>query len=239
MSEHILEAQTRTQKGRKTYTLRNAGAVPAVVYGAGIEPQNVSVDRIQFVKTYQEAGESSIVELKIDGKNPLHVLIQDYQIDPLRNEFTHIDFRSIDMTKEIETEVELEYVGEALAVKALGGTFIASMEKVAIRALPAKLVRSIQVDISKLATFDDAIHVSDIQAPEGIVIIEDGDVTIAAVEAPRSEEEMKELDSAVEIDVTAVEVAEKKKEAETEEGATPETAPEKSGPKAGSGSAGK
>ena len=222
MSEHILEAKTRTEKGRKNYLLRAAGAVPAVVYGSGTHPLNVSVDRNQFVKTYQEAGESSIVELKIDGATPLHVLIQDYQIDPLRTEFTHIDFRSIDMSKEIETEVELEFVGESAAVKALGGTFIPALESVEIRALPAKLVRSIKVDISVLATFEDSIRVLNIVAPEGVTILTDADVSVAAVEPPRSEEEMKALDEAVEMDVTAVEVAKEKKEEEgEEEGATP------------------
>ncbi|MBI4257034.1 50S ribosomal protein L25 [Candidatus Uhrbacteria bacterium] len=216
MTDHILEAKTRTEKGRKTSVLRAAGAVPAIVYGAGIQPLTLTVDRNQFVKMYQKAGESSIVELQIDGALPLHVLIQDYQIDPLRNEYTHIDFRSIDMNKEIETEVELEFVGESAAVKALGGTFIPSLERVEIRALPSKLVRSIQVDISTLVTFEDAIHVCDLQVPEGIKILEDADITIAAVEPPRTEEELKELDSAVEMDVTAVEVAKEKKEEEGE-----------------------
>lgn len=218
MADHILEAKTRTEKGRKTYVLRAAGAVPAIVYGAGIQPQTLTVDRNQFVKMYQEAGESSIVELKIDGASPLHVLIQDYQIDPLRNEFTHIDFRSIDMNKEIETEVELEFIGESAAVKALGGTFIPSLESVEIRALPSKLVRSIKVDISSLATFEDSIRVSDLQIPEGVTILTDGGLSVASVEPPRSEEEMKALDEAVEMDVSAVEMAEKKEEPEEGEG---------------------
>lgn len=226
MTEHILEAKTRTERGRKTSTLRAAGAVPAVVYGSGTQPLNVSVDRNQFVKTYQEAGESSIVELKIDGATPLHVLIQDYQIDPLRTEYTHIDFRSIDMNKEIETEVELEFVGESLAVKALGGTFIPAMETVEIRALPSKLVRSIKVDISLLATFDDAIRVSDLQVPEGVTILSDAEQAVASVEPPRSEEEMKALDEAVEMDVTAVEVAKEKKEGEEGEGEEGAAAPD-------------
>jgi len=76
MSEHILEAKTRTEKGRKTYTLRNAGAVPAVVYGAGTQPQNITVDRNQFVKMYQAAGESSIVELEIDEKSGQGIAIE-------------------------------------------------------------------------------------------------------------------------------------------------------------------
>ncbi|HLD21144.1 MAG TPA: 50S ribosomal protein L25 [Patescibacteria group bacterium] len=218
MSEHILEAKSRTERGRKTSILRDAGSVPAVVYGSGTEPLNITVDRNQFVKMYQAAGESSIVELKIDEKSALHVLIQDYQIDPLRHEYTHIDFRSIDMSKEIETEVELEFVGESAAVKALGGTFIPSLETVAIRALPSKLVRSIQVDISVLATFDDAIHISDLKAPEGVQILEDAETTIASVEPPRSDAEMEALNEAVEIDVAAVEVAKEKKEEEGEAG---------------------
>lgn len=226
MIEHILEAKTRTEIGRKTRTLRASGAVPAVVYGSGTQPRNVSVDRNQFVKMYQEAGESSIVELKIDGATPLHVLIQDYQIDPLRTEFTHIDFRSIDMNKEIETEVELEFVGESLAVKALGGTFIPSLEMVEIRALPSKLVRSIKVDISALATFDDMIRVSDLQVPEGVTILSDEEQAVASVEPPRSEEEMKALDEAVEMDVTAVEVAKEKKEGEEGEAEEGAAAPE-------------
>lgn len=221
MIEHTLEAKTRTEIGRKNYLVRGAGAVPAVVYGSQTQPQNITVDRNQFVKIYQAAGESSIVELKIDGKEALHVLIQDYQTDALRNEFTHIDFRSIDMNKEIETEVELEFIGESLAVKALGGTFIPSLETVEIRALPSKLVRSIKVDISSLATFDDSIRVSDLVVPEGVTILSDAELSVASVEAPRSEEEMKALDQAVEMDVSAVEVAKKEKsQEETEEGAT-------------------
>lgn len=226
MTDRILEAKTRTAKGRKTYVLRAAGAVPAIVYGAGIQPQTLTVDRNQFVKMYQEAGESSIVELKIDGASPLHVLIQDYQINPLRNEFTHIDFRSIDMNKEIETEVELEFIGESAAVKALGGTFIPSLESVEIRALPSKLVRSIKVDISSLVTFEDSIRVSDLQIPEGVTILTDGGLSVASVERPRSEEEMKALDEAVEMDVSAVEMAEKKEEPEEGEGEEGAAAPE-------------
>lgn len=226
MIEHILEAKTRTERGRKTSVLRASGAVPAVVYGSGTQPLNVSVDRNQFVKMYKEAGESSIVELKIDGATPLHVLIQDYQIDPLRTEFTHIDFRSIDMNKEIETEVDLEFIGESAAVKALGGTLIPALESVEIRALPSKLVRSIKVDISALVTFDDAIRVSDLQVPEGVIILSDAEQAVASVEPPRSEEEMKALDEAVEIDVTAVEVAKEKKEGEEGEGEEGAAAPD-------------
>ena len=212
MSVLTLEAQHRTETGRKTRTLREAGKVPAVVYGVGTEPQNIVVDRNQFVKIYKDAGESSVVELVVDAKTALHVLIQDFQQDPLRDEVTHIDFRSIDMNKQIDAEVELEFVGESIAVKALGGTFVASKDSVEVKCLPSKLVRKITIDISILKTFEDVIRVSDIQVPEGMVIVEDPQTTLAAVQAPRSEEEMADLDKVVKLDVSAVEVEKKAKE---------------------------
>lgn len=214
MSTFTLAADNRTLVGRKTLKLREEGKVPAVVYGSGTEPKMITVDRNQFVKTYKDAGESSIVELAIAGGSPLHVLIQDFQLDALRDEVTHIDFRSVDMTKEIEAEVELEFVGESMAVKALGGTFVPFKDSVAVKCLPSKLVRKIEIDISMLKTFDDVIRISDIMVPDGMMIDEDPNTTLAAVQAPRSEEEMADLDKAVELDVTAVEVEKKTKEDE-------------------------
>jgi large subunit ribosomal protein L25 len=212
MSILTLAAQIRTEAGRKTNKIREAGKVPAIVYGSGTEPTMLTVDRNQFVKSYKDAGESSIVELAIDGAKPLHVLIQDFQLDPLRDEVTHIDFRSVDMTKEIEAEVELEFVGESMAMKALGGTFVPSKDSVAVRCLPSKLVRKLMIDISILKTFDDVIRISDIVVPEGMTIEDDANTTLAAVQAPRSEAEMDELNKVVELDVTAVEVEKKAKE---------------------------
>lgn len=216
MNQHFLEAATRPQRGRKTNVLRAEGSVPAVVYGVGTEPRSIAVDHNQFIKTYQAAGESSVVELKIDNKDPLHVLIQDFELDPIRNEVIHIDFRSIDMNKEIEAEVDLEFVGDAPAVKSLGGTLITSRESVKIRCLPSKLMRSIQVDLGKFQTFDDVIRVGDLPVPDGVTILEAPNLSIAVVAPPRSEEEMKALDAAVEEDVSAVEVAKEKKEVEAE-----------------------
>lgn len=214
MSEHILQAQQRTLVGRKTRQLRATGEIPAIVYGSGIEPSPLTINRNAFLKTYRQAGESSIVELVVGENKPLHVLIQDTQIDPLLNEVTHVDFRSIDMNKEIEASVQLEVTGESPAVKALGGTLVLSRDYVVVRCLPAKLVRSLAVDISKLATFEDSIRVRDLVLPEGMIIIDQPTLSIAAVEAPRSEEELAALDKAIEVDISTVEVAGKKEDEE-------------------------
>lgn len=211
-----LDAKIRTEKGRKTNALRIAGSVPAIVYGADTQPKSIFVNRNQFLKTYEAAGESSLVELKVDEGAPMHVLIHDYQTDPLRDEVTHVDFLSVDMNKEIEADVELYFQGESPAVKATGGTLVRSVERVSVRCLPSKLVRSIPVDISKLVTFDDVIRVSDLAVPEGVTILNKINLTVAVVEPPRSDEELKALDEAVEENIESVGVVKEKKVEETE-----------------------
>ncbi len=198
MSIITLEAQTRLEKGRKTSALRAQGMVPAIVYGADTVPQMITVNRVQFIKTYREAGESSVVELKVDDAKDLHVIIQDYQTDPIRDEVTHIDFRSVDMNTPIEAIVTLEFIGESPAVKALGGTLVQSRDHVTVRALPAKLPRTLQVDLATLQTFDDSVHVSDLVIPEGAEIIEEGRLSIAGVSKPRTKAQMDALEEPVE-----------------------------------------
>jgi large subunit ribosomal protein L25 len=217
MSINTLQASTRETTGRKTDVLRAEGKVPAIVYGIDTEPQKITVDRNTFVKMYKTAGESSIVELEVDGKESLHVLIQDYQQDALTNEVTHIDFRSIDMNKVIDAAVDLVFVGESPAVKALGGTLVQSRDFITIRCLPNKLVRDFKVDLSKIVTFDDVFRISDLDIPEGVIVEENPNLTIAVVTPPRTEAEMAALEEEISENVGDVEGAEEKKEEGEEE----------------------
>jgi large subunit ribosomal protein L25 len=212
-----LTAKVREVTGRKTYALREDGQIPAVIYGAIATPKNISVDAKAFVKLYQSAGESTVIDLDVDG-SVHHVLIQDFQQDPLRDTVTHVDFRAIDMDKVLETEIKLRFLGESTAVKALGGTLVEAMGKVRVSCLPKYLVPFIDIDISKLATFEDSIRIKDLPAMEGVTILENPNQTIVLVQPPRTEEELAALDQAVEADVTKVEIAGKKPEEEAAEG---------------------
>lgn len=210
-----LSAKKREQKGRATNALRAEGIVPGVVYGFEIDPMNVQVDRNALEKAYIDAGESTILNLDVEGTE-YSILIQDIQRDPLTDFITHADFRRVNMKQKVEATITLELTGEAPAVKELGGTLIQALEEVEVLALPAALVRDISVSVVSLKTFDDAIHVSDIQVPAGIEILTEGNQTIALVQPPRSEEEMAKLDEAVEGNVEAVEITTEKKEGEEE-----------------------
>lgn len=222
MAHVRLAAQPRTERGRKTSVLREAGQVPAVMYGHGTEPMNIVVDRNAFVKVFQQTGESVVIDLEVAGQaHP--VLVTEIQRDPLTDFIVNADFRRIDLTKKIEAQIPLHFIGTSPAVKELGGTLIHSLEEIDVLSLPDALVNVINVDIGALATFDDVIRVKDIAVPDGITVNTDPELAIASVQPPRSEEEMAALEGSVDADVSKVEVTTEKKvdEAAAAEAAAP------------------
>ncbi len=222
-----LAATNRTQRGRKMNSLRDQGFIPGIVYGTAIDPTPVTVGRTDFVKVYEQAGTSGLVELSIEGGKTVPVLIQDMSQHPISNQVAHIDFRSVDLTKEIEAEVQIRLVGESSAVKLLGGTLVFELPHVKVRALPTALVPYIEVDISSMQNLEDSIRVKDLVVPPGMKIEEDSDKTIALVAPPRTDEELESLNTAVEENVEAVEVAKKEKKEEEEEAPVEEKEKEK------------
>lgn len=216
MSHTSLHADVRDLRGRKTDALRAEGNVPAVMYGFGTEPVIVTVDRNAFVRTLTQAGESTVVDLDINGvTHP--VLIAEVQRNPLNDFVTHADFRRVDLSKKIEAKIPLKLKGVAPAVKDLGGTLIQSLEEIEVLCLPNALVHDIAVDIASLKTFDDVIRVANVTIPQGIEVKTDVESAVASVQPPRSEAEMAALDAAVDTDVSKVEISTEKKEDEAAE----------------------
>ncbi len=211
MQNHAtMNATVRELTGRATEALRAEGTVPAVVYGFGTEPTNIQVDRNAFLKVLAAAGSSTVVDLKV-GEKTFQVLIGEVQRNALNDFVTHIDFRAVDPNRKIEAKIPLVLSGVAPAVKELGGTLLQSLEEVEVLSLPNALVHEITIDVTRLATFDDVIRVSDIVAPEGVEILTSSDVAVASVQPPRSEEEIASLNEMVDADVSKVEVLKEKK----------------------------
>lgn len=180
MADLSIQVQSRTILGKRVGSLRAESMIPAVVYG-GKENLNITLKRNDFVKIYKQAGASTIINLVVDGKKTVPVLINDEQVDPVTSEFIHADFYELDLTKEITVPVQLIFVGEAPAIKELGGTLVHGLSKVEIRCLPTSLIHTIEVDLSSLKTYDDVIHVSDLKIPTGVAILNGANVVVAKV----------------------------------------------------------
>ena len=221
-----LEAKKREEKNRKA-RLVAGNNIPAVIYGSDVDASNLWVDATVFEKIFASAGTNTVISLVIDGGKPINVLVYDYQLNPVQDNFTHIDFYAVNMKEEVEAEVPLIFVGVAAAVKELGGTLVKNNDTLVVKALPADLPHEIEVDLTGLMTFDDNIATSDIAVDEKVTIMLDKNATIASVSAPRTEEEMAELDSEVDADVSKIEGLADKDAEEGGEGAEGEGEEEK------------
>lgn len=209
-----IEVKTRKETAEG---VRGKGLIPAVLYGPGTKPVSVSVNGLVFNKLYNEAGESNLIDLGVDGsKEKTKVLIKDVQRDPVRDNFIHVDFMKIDMNKEMNVTLPIRFIGESLAVKELGGTLIKALEEVHVVCLPKDLVSEVSLNISILNTFTDIIHVSDLKLPAGIKATDNPTTVVVKVAAPLTEEQLKAMEEAGPKSVEDVEVEKKKKE--TEEG---------------------
>lgn len=211
-----IKAEARTAGNASD--VRSSGLVPGVVYGGDrATPVSVSVKQGELEKLYSQAGESSLIDLTVTTEGtPVKALIQEVQMDPVRGVITHVDFRQIKMNEEMTVSVELNFVGEAGAVKALGGTLMKAYDTVTVTCLPKDLVNEINVDLTKLETFDDAIRVSDLALPAGIRVAEGADTVLAKVTPPMSEEEIKAMEAPAAVDLSKIEVEKKGKKEEEE-----------------------
>lgn len=203
-TSYALTARRRQAVGKAVAALRLTKTVPGVLYGHGVKNENLEVSSLDLQKIFRQAGSSTLVDLMIDEAAPIKVLINAIQRHPLRQSIVHVDFYQVRMTEKLETDIELEIIGESPAVKEQGGILVRSLDKVKVECLPGDLASSITVDISSLKTFEDRIHVRDLPVPSGITIMDQPDEVVASVTPPRSDDELEALKGAVEIDVTAV-----------------------------------
>lgn len=184
--------------------LRAKDIVPGVTYGHNVKNRNVTVVYNEFAKAYKTAGESSLLDLEIEGDGVVKALIKDVQTAPLSGRFTHVDFYEVNLMEKLRAEIILNFIGESPAVKELGGSLIKSMSSVRVECLPNDLVHSIDVDVTALKTFDAMIHVSDLKVPTGITVLENPLEVVVTAEAPMTEEQFKAMEGPVAVDVTAI-----------------------------------
>jgi len=208
-----LKAKIRQETGRKTDVLRDSGRIPAVVYGHKIKNILVDIDEKEFSNVLRSAGESSLVELNIEGdKEKRPVLVHEIQKDPVTDKIIHIDFFQASLTEEVEVEVPLVIEGVSLAVKDLGGTLVKNISELKVKALPQNLPHEIKVLIDSLNTFEDHILVKDLPLPPNVKVAEKPDEIVASVVPPENVEE--ELAEEIKENVEDVGKVEKEKKEE-------------------------
>lgn len=169
--------------------LRLSGRIPAVVFGTGENNMMIQLSAKEFGK-WARNGKGGILELRFDDREPLPVLLESVQRDPITREYIHVDFLRININEVVRTRVNLDYIGTAKGAK-LGGVVQIQSTFIEIESFPDRIPAIIPVDISEL-DIGNSLHVGDLKLPDGVVLISSANELLVSVVTPKVQSEQPE-----------------------------------------------
>ncbi|HSM16699.1 MAG TPA: 50S ribosomal protein L25 [Gemmatimonadales bacterium] len=199
-----LDVARRTSSGKgAARSLRRLGQLPGVIYGRGRESLPITIEAAALQRLLARGGSSStLFEVSIDSGEPVQTLIRELQRDPLRPEhILHIDLYEVHAGEKIELSVPIHLVGTAEGVRNEGGVLDHALRELDIKVLPRDIPKSVDLDVTAL-TIGDALYVRDIQLGD-VEIMNDPDIAVCSVVAPRAIEEPVAVEAAEGIEVVA------------------------------------
>ena len=185
MSTASLSASVRTETGKgAARKIRQAGNIPAVIYGHGREPQSLMLNARETDKLLKSiAISSTVIELGIDGK-VCRSLIREVQRHPFKRTITHIDFQELVVGETVSVHCPIVYVGVPEGVRLEGGLLDQIMHQLHIQVDPSAIPNHIDVDVSALKV-GKSLHVSDLMLPAGIKVLDEPGTTVCIVQVPK------------------------------------------------------
>lgn len=198
MSDTVLVAETGRPTGSAAARrLRAEGSIPAVVYGMGMDPLPITVDRRELRAALSgTAGMNTVLDLSVDG-TVYHAIIKDVQRHPTRRNVNHVDFIQINLTQEITVSVPLRLEGEAPQVANNNGLVDPAIDAIEVVTTPRSIPDEIVVDVSEM-TMDSVIRLADINFPAGVTPTGDPETPVVTVLVMRAEvEAIEEADAEV------------------------------------------
>lgn len=218
-SKIILQALPR-DKQKRLKDLQGDDRVPGILYGHQVKNQPVECDNREFHKVFKKAGESTVIDLQVEGKS-FSVLIHQIAYDPVTDDYIHVDFFAPNMSKEVTTNVPVRLTGESIGVKEMGGILIRNRDTITVKCLPKDLPHEIAIDISVLENFHDTVTIADLNLPQTVSLLEGEEEIIISLQPPRKEEEATptaEGEEGAEGDVTTAESSDGEKKEGDESG---------------------
>lgn len=178
----FISGTLRTAFGKKASAdIRKKGEVPCVMYG-GNESVHFSLHPLDL-KNIIFTPDFNVIEIEISGVKH-RCILKDYQLHPVTDEVTHVDFLKLVDGKKVKVEVPVRFKGVSPGVKG-GGKLQQLVRRVKIKTTPSKLVDEIQMDISNLG-LGQSIRIRDIAPMEGIEIMNSPGIPVATIEIPRA-----------------------------------------------------
>jgi large subunit ribosomal protein L25 len=188
-NRHPLSAEKREVFGKKVAKYRGEGKIPANIYGNDTKSAALWINEKELSKLLKDAGESSLVDLSIDGdKKTRPALLRNVQHNGTKPGYLHVEIQQVNLREKITVNIPIEVTGESAAVAEGRGVLETPTSEIEIEALPNDLIENITIDINVLKEIGDEIRVKDLQIPKGIEILTDAETMLAHVVEPAAEE---------------------------------------------------
>ncbi|RMH89486.1 50S ribosomal protein L25/general stress protein Ctc [Lysobacter pythonis] len=169
-NEHKLTAWGRKDEGKgASRRLRRAGRLPAVIYGAGAEPQSIELEQEPvWLAQQHDWFYASIISLDVDGKAQ-DVLLRDMQRHPYKQVIMHLDFQRVKAGEKIHVKVPLHFVNidSSPAGKSAEVSVTSELNDLDVVVLPRNLPEFIEIDLGKMEA-GDTVYLADIKLPKGV-----------------------------------------------------------------------
>lgn len=184
-----LHVTKREVTGRKVKQLRREGKVPANIFGAKVDSVAVTMDAADFAKLSKEVGESTVVDVLIEGESKARpVLLSGIQHHPVDGSVLHVDLKQVDLTVKVTAAVAVELTGESPAVAEKDGVVFAAATEVEVEALPNDLPDTLKLDISGLADIGDTLTAADLKLGANVELVSDPEMTLVSIQEQQQEE---------------------------------------------------
>jgi large subunit ribosomal protein L25 len=188
MEEIVLKAVRRDVIGKQVKALRREGKLPAVIYGHHIDPISIELDLRGASRSLTGLAPSALVTVEVDG-TPHITLVREKQRNKISGMLLHVDFLAVSMKEKLRSQVYIEIVGVAPAIKDFDGVLVTGLSELEVECLPQDLPERIVVDISGLNKIGDGIYIRNLVVSEDVKILEDPDSMVALVTAQEAVEE--------------------------------------------------
>ncbi|MDO4910606.1 MAG: 50S ribosomal protein L25/general stress protein Ctc [Corynebacterium sp.] len=184
-----IEAAVRNEFGKgAARRARRAGLIPTVIYGHGMDPIHITVNRLEFQAILRNHGVNAVVSVDIEGEKQL-AMIKTVDQNVLTFDIDHADLLAIKKGETVDVEVPVVHEGEPFS----GTIVMQTAETVALAAEVMSIPEEIVVNVEGLEA-GTQITAGDLKLPEGSTLVSEADTLVLHIVEP--EEEPAEEDAA-------------------------------------------
>ena len=196
-----LDANIRDNKTKgELNSIRNAGNIPAIVYGGKDQNEKISISKkLLKILIQKENFLSNIITLVVNGK-PQNVLPREIKHHILSDEPTHVDFLRVLPGVKIKIEVPVNFINhEKSPGLKRGGVLNIVRRKVELKCPSEKIPESLTIDLDGI-DIGESFKISSVKLDNDVVpTIQGRDFVIATLAAPTV---MKEPEKPAEAEAT-------------------------------------